>query len=77
MSKGNEFSYLVQENRLKIHSSFIIKSFFFPLSLIYFDYKIWKRNWMITTKKQVLLKLIGQYGIQKYFFIRTFNDKNI
>jgi hypothetical protein len=71
MSKGDKFSYLVQENRLKIHWSFIMKSFFFPLSLIYFDYKIWKRNWIIFLKKNFWNWLVNME------FKSTFSLKNL
>jgi hypothetical protein len=49
---------------------------FFAWNLIYIDYKIWK-NKNNKSKKQVLLKLVGQNGVQKYFFIRKLNEINI
>jgi hypothetical protein len=34
----------------------------------------WIQNWNNKSKEQVLLNLIGWYGVQKYIFIRKFNE---
>jgi hypothetical protein len=60
----------------KIHSKFNLKSFFFSLSLMYFDFKILKEIWIINVIK-VFLKLIGQYGVQKNIFLKRFTIKII
>jgi hypothetical protein len=43
---------------------------------MYFDFKILKEIWIIKVTK-VFLKLIGQYGVQKHFFLKKFMIKII
>ncbi len=33
-----------------------------------------EKNWNIKSKEQILLNLTNQYGVQKYFFIKKFNE---
>jgi hypothetical protein len=36
-----------------------------------------KKLWNNKSREQVLSNLTGQYGVQKYFFIRKFNEINL
>ncbi len=71
--KEDKFS----QKHKKIHSNFIqifiLKPWCFPLGCIKLN-KTFEKLWSNKSREQVLLNLTSQYGVQKYFFIKKFNE---
>ncbi len=65
-----------QESRFNFYINFILKPWCFPLGLYQVEYKF-EKNQNNKNKEHILLNLIGQYGVQIYFFIRKFNEINL
>ncbi len=59
----------------KFHSEIMVLSIGFVLSWIQ-NFKF-EKLWNNKNKKQVFLNLTSQHGVQKYFYIRKFNEINL
>jgi hypothetical protein len=59
-----------QESRFKLYKNFILKPRRFPLGLYQVEYKNWE-FWNNKSKEQLVLNLISQYGVQKYFSLEN------
>jgi hypothetical protein len=62
-----------QENKFIFYLNFILKPWGFPLGLYKLNTKF-EKLWNNKSREQVLLNLVGQYGVQKYFLIRKFSE---
>jgi len=62
-----------QESKFKFYLNFILKPCCFHWVYINLNTKF-EKLWNNKSREQALLKLNSQYRVQKYFFIKKFNE---